>query len=122
MVSNENQVNHPSHYTQYDGLEIIDLTEQMNFNRGNVVKYVARAGFKSAATEIQDLEKARFYIDREIRRVRNRTKPDSEPHDDGTMSKVYKALAHESLGLCSEQIHSAISAMQDEGILFRERQ
>jgi hypothetical protein len=63
-------VNHPSHYTAYKGLEIIDLTEQMNFNRGNAVKYIARAGIKNKETEIEDLEKARWYIDREIRRMK----------------------------------------------------
>ncbi len=63
-------VNHPSHYTSYKGIEVIQLTEQMNFNRGNAVKYIARAGLKSAETEIQDLEKARFYIDREINRLK----------------------------------------------------
>ena len=34
----EDNVNSPSHYTQYEGLEVIDLTEQMNFNRGIGVK------------------------------------------------------------------------------------
>jgi hypothetical protein len=63
-------VNHPSHYTQYKGLEIIDLVEQMNYNRGNAVKYIARAGFKNPDTEIQDLEKAAWYINREIERIR----------------------------------------------------
>ena len=61
-------VNHPSHYTQYLGLEVIDLTEQMNFNKGNAVKYIARSGFKS--NEIEDLEKAAWYIAREISRVK----------------------------------------------------
>jgi hypothetical protein len=63
-------VNHPSHYTAYKGVEVIQLTEQMNFNKGNAVKYVARAGLKSAVTEIQDLEKARWYINREIERLK----------------------------------------------------
>lgn len=62
-------VNHPSHYNSYRGLEIIDLVEQMNFNRGNAVKYIARAGFKDPQTELEDLKKARWYIDREIERV-----------------------------------------------------
>ena len=61
-------VNHPSHYTQYLGLEVIDLTEQMNFNKGNAVKYITRSGFKSS--EIEDLEKAAWYIAREISRVK----------------------------------------------------
>lgn len=62
-------VNHPSHYTAYHGIEIIDLTEQMNFNKGNAVKYIARAGPKSPETELEDLRKARWYLDREIERV-----------------------------------------------------
>lgn len=62
-------VNHPSHYTAYRGVEVIELTEQMNFNRGNAVKYIARAGLKSKDTELQDLEKALWYIKREIERL-----------------------------------------------------
>lgn len=65
------QVNHPPHYTAYNGVEVIELTEQMNFNRGNAVKYIARAGLKSKDTEIQDLEKARWYIDRELNRLKS---------------------------------------------------
>ena len=63
-------VDHPSHYTAYKGLEIIDLTEQMNFNRGNAIKYIARAGLKNPDHEIEDLEKAAWYINREIARLK----------------------------------------------------
>lgn len=70
-------VNHPAHYTAYVGLEIIDLTEQMNFNRGNAVKYIARAGLKDPETELQDLEKAQWYIAREIERIKKN--PDDIP-------------------------------------------
>lgn len=63
-------VNHPAHYTAYNGIEIIDLTEQMNFNRGNAVKYITRAGLKDPTREIEDLQKARWYIDRELNRLR----------------------------------------------------
>ena len=45
-------VNSPAHYTAYKGLEVIDLTEQMNFNRGNAVKYICRAGLKDSGTLI----------------------------------------------------------------------
>jgi hypothetical protein len=62
----------PSHYTQYQGLEIIDLTEQMNFCKGNAVKYIARAGWKNPDTEVEDLEKAVWYIQREIERIQKR--------------------------------------------------
>lgn len=63
-------VNHPSHYRLANGAEVIDLTENLNFCRGNAVKYICRAGAKDPATEIQDLEKARWYIDRELTRLK----------------------------------------------------
>ncbi|MDP2358667.1 MAG: DUF3310 domain-containing protein [Beijerinckiaceae bacterium] len=62
-------VNHPKHYNDHpSGVECIVIVEHMNFCLGNAVKYVWRAGLKSA-DPIQDLEKARFYIDREIQRL-----------------------------------------------------
>lgn len=60
-------VNHPTHYTSHPaGVECIDIVEHMNFNLGCAVKYIWRADLKGKA--LQDLEKARFYIDREIKR------------------------------------------------------
>ena len=63
-------INHPSHYT--DGkIEVIDFIEdkKLNYHRGNAVKYIARAGKKNAETVVEDLQKARWYIDREIERL-----------------------------------------------------
>ena len=58
-------VNHPPHYTSHQsGVECIQITEHMGFCIGNAVKYLWRADMKGRA--IEDLEKARFYIDREI--------------------------------------------------------
>lgn len=66
----DNEINHPSHYTQYKGIEVIQLTEQMMNNRGNAVKYIARAGFKGGKDEeLKDLKKALWYIEREIQRI-----------------------------------------------------
>lgn len=65
----DNPVSHPNHYTAYPGVEIIDLTKHLNFCRGNVVKYVSRAGQKAGVDELEDLKKARQYIDFEIQRV-----------------------------------------------------
>lgn len=58
-------VNHPSHYTT-GGIETIDFIEAkgLGFCLGNVVKYVARAGKKD--DKLEDLKKARWYLDREI--------------------------------------------------------
>lgn len=62
-------VNHPSHYTGHpSGVECITITRHMNFNLGNVVKYVWRAGSKQIAPTIEDLEKARWYLTDEIKR------------------------------------------------------
>lgn len=62
-------VNSPTHYTSHpSGVECLQITEHMNFCLGNAVKYIWRAGLKSADA-VQDLEKAKFYIEREIKRL-----------------------------------------------------
>lgn len=69
-------VNHPSHYGGFsNGAEVIDITECLNFNRGNAVKYITRAGAKDPDKEIEDLEKARWYLNREIKRLGGEEKP-----------------------------------------------
>ena len=68
-VENDN-VNHPSHYT--DGnIEVMDFIEdkQLNFAKGNVIKYVSRAGKKDPNKELEDLKKAMWYLNREIERL-----------------------------------------------------
>ena len=61
-------VNNPKHYTSHpSGVECIEITEHMSFNLGNAVKYVWRASLKGK--EVEDLRKARWYIDREIKRI-----------------------------------------------------
>lgn len=61
-------VNHPPHYTAHpSGVECIQVTEHMGFCVGNAMKYLWRAGEKGDA--IEDLEKARWYVDREISRL-----------------------------------------------------
>lgn len=72
-MSTTDVINHPDHYT--DGkIEVIDFIEdkQLNFNRGNVVKYISRAGKKFPEKEIEDLEKALWYIKRELRTMQRR--------------------------------------------------
>ena len=65
-------VHQPRHYTAF-GAEVIEITEHLNYCRGNVVKYVARAGLKDPETELQDLQKAAWYLDREIGRLSAKT-------------------------------------------------
>jgi hypothetical protein len=58
-------VEHPKHYTGHpSGVECISITEHMNFCLGNAVKYIWRADLKHDA--IEDLKKAKWYLDREI--------------------------------------------------------
>lgn len=65
-------VNSPPHYTD-GGVETLDFIEakDLNFRLGNVIKYVSRAGKKVDSDPVQDLEKARFYLEREIEARRN---------------------------------------------------
>lgn len=68
-------VNHPPHYTSHpSGIECIDITEHMSFCLGNVLKYVWRSDMKGNA--IEDLEKARWYLDREIALRKRQKKED----------------------------------------------
>lgn len=68
-------VNHPAHYTS-GKIEVIDFIEdkELNFNLGNVIKYVSRAGRKrergksQADKTLEDLKKAEWYLSREIKR------------------------------------------------------
>ena len=64
------QINHPDYYCS-NGFEVADFIEafNLNFNLGNVVKYVTRAGHKDGETAISDLMKAQTYLLREISRV-----------------------------------------------------
>lgn len=64
-MSERDPVNHPAHYTN-GGIEVIDAIEawELGYHLGNVVKYVARAKHKGRFLE--DLKKARWYLDREI--------------------------------------------------------
>jgi hypothetical protein len=64
-------VNHPSHYTQ--GLiEVIDFIEdqKLDFRAANVIKYTCRAKYKGK--ELEDLRKARFYLDRMIQELESK--------------------------------------------------
>lgn len=75
---NTDNVNHPAHYTwlkELCGIEVIDITRHMNFCCGNALKYILRAGHKKDASltdtdkQIEDLNKAIWYIKDEIKRI-----------------------------------------------------
>jgi hypothetical protein len=66
-------VNNPAHYggadNPYEAIKVIDVWD-LNFNLGNTVKYIARCGKKD--DEIQELEKAAWYLNNEIRKRKSR--------------------------------------------------
>lgn len=64
-------VNRPAHYSDgwSNNAEVIDITENLNFNTGNAVKYLCRAGKKDPEKHVEDLQKAAWYVQREINRV-----------------------------------------------------
>ena len=66
----EDVVNHPKHYTSDpSGIECIQITRWRNFNIGNAIKYLWRNGLKENNSNIQDLKKAIWYINDEIKRL-----------------------------------------------------
>ena len=67
--SNES-VDHPDHY-QGQGIEVIDIIDsfELDFYRGNIIKYILRADKKQ--NEIEDLKKAKWYIDKLIQKMEN---------------------------------------------------
>jgi hypothetical protein len=71
-------VDHPLHYnSQGSGIECIEVVEWMGFSLGNAIKYIWRADHKG--NDIEDLEKARWYLDREIARRKKCLTPQSPP-------------------------------------------
>lgn len=67
-------VNHPPHYKSHpSGIECITIAEHFNFCLGNAIKYIWHAGEKGS--QLEDLKKARWYLDREIRRIEDAKLP-----------------------------------------------
>jgi len=80
-MTSDDTINHPAHYTAHpSGVECIEIAEHMNFCLGNALKYIWRAGLKGDAVE--DLKKARWYVDREIERLRRGKRADSRSGDE----------------------------------------
>jgi hypothetical protein len=69
MENNKEMVNHPEHYggseNVYEAIKVIE-NWNLDFHLGNTVKYISRAGKKGVNKELEDLKKAKFYLDRKI--------------------------------------------------------
>jgi hypothetical protein len=74
MTDNE-MVNHPNHYggedNIYEAIKVIDAWE-LGFSLGNTVKYISRAGKKNPNKELEDLKKAKWYLDHHIKALENK--------------------------------------------------
>ncbi len=70
------QVNHPKHYggadNPYEAIKVIEAWG-LGFCLGNTVKYISRAGKKEADKTVQDLEKAKWYLEREIEKLKSKS-------------------------------------------------
>ena len=69
-------VNHPQHYggdTVYEAIKVI-MAWGLGFNLGNAVKYISRAGKKDPTKRLEDLKKARWYLDYEIKELEKDSK------------------------------------------------
>lgn len=68
------EVDHPSHYggetNTYEAIKVIEAW-RLGFNLGNTIKYICRAGKKDQSKLLQDLKKAKWYLDREISNLEN---------------------------------------------------
>lgn len=70
-------VNHPAHYggadNAYEAIKVIEAWN-LDFCLGNVIKYISRAGKKEGNSLIQDLEKAKWYLERRIQELKDEQK------------------------------------------------
>lgn len=70
------QVNHPKHYggadNPYEAIKVIEAWD-LGFCLGNTVKYISRAGKKETDKNVQDLEKAKWYLEREIEKLKSKS-------------------------------------------------
>jgi len=68
-------INHPTHYggqqNPYEAIKIIEALD-LGFCLGNTLKYISRAGKKDQANDIEDLKKARWYLDRQIQNLEHK--------------------------------------------------
>jgi hypothetical protein len=82
-LENKN-VNHPAHYFKNTGHEVIDVIHawNLNYDLGNAVKYIARAGRKNPETLVEDLQKAVFYINYSIQLILEKERKENDEYKD----------------------------------------
>lgn len=70
---NKEMINHPAHYNKgkFEAIEVIE-DWKLGFNLGNTVKYISRAGHKDKSKTVEDLKKALWYLEREIKKLEDK--------------------------------------------------
>jgi hypothetical protein len=106
-------VDHPSHYNSHpSGVEAIDIVEHLPFNVGNALKYVFRREHKGR--EREDLEKAVWYLRRELERIRKSRDFDRWTPTDGYLKVVAAASARDPSPEIGEVISLLATSRFDE--------
>jgi len=79
-MENKEHVNHPSHYggknNEYEAIKVIDAWE-LGFSLGNTIKYISRAGKKGKNKELEDLQKASWYLQHYIEQLEQKINSES---------------------------------------------
>jgi len=103
------RVDHPRHYNQHpSGIETIELIEHLPCSLSNAVKYIWRCGLKQTETPLRDLKSARWYTEREARRIElYELEEEPKPKTD----LVWRALARVVIG--KEPVESLLGAYLD---------
>jgi DNA-binding transcriptional MerR regulator len=74
-MENKEHVNHPSHYggknNEYEAIKVIDAWD-LGFSLGNTIKYISRAGKKGKNKELEDLQKASWYLQHHIEQLKEK--------------------------------------------------
>jgi hypothetical protein len=71
-AKSQDPINHPAYYTDNPkGIELIDMIGHLSFPKGAAIKYIYRSGKKDPAKSIEDLQKAKWFIDHMIKELQN---------------------------------------------------
>lgn len=98
---NHDPIHNPSHYAagrKYETIEVIEDWD-LSYRLGNSVKYISRAGRKDPAKTVEDLKKARWYLDREIEALEGARVPYSVTYEDILEDQAAAAAAGETLAI-----------------------
>ncbi len=111
------RVDHPRHYNQHpSGIETIELIEHLPTNLGNAVKYIWRCGLKATETPLRDLKSAKWYTEREARRI-ELYELDGEPKPKTEVvwrALAYRVIQSDSEGLLGEYLDHLLHDDLDE--------